>query len=235
MTFLQAFYIGIANNLPTGPVSAYLIATRAENSYRSIISVVLGALLADLIHLYLVGSTAYAAHPGVSNPFVGIGLSLFTALIGAHMIYRGFHPRPKKQNTRKDEKLIQIFFYACFLNLINPFAILSMLAFMNTSSLLPIPQGQTLIVYVGYTIASLGMWSLYGFIVQKYIDRLELYTKNIVIICGITIVMFGFGYAVHQSIQIIQPYTIRTELREKINNLRSSMSLHNKRGILIEV
>ncbi len=204
--FIQSFYIGIANNLPTGPVSAYLVATRAQNTYQSIIAVIGGVLLADLLHLYVIGSLPNHFSIQSIHPLFGIMLSVILFSIGAHMTYRGFYPKEGKTLMQHRENLGLIALYAFFLNAINPFAIISMLAFLNASKLLPIQRSHAWVVYSGYALASLGVWCIYGIIVQKYIHVLKGYTKNIIIICGITIMLFGFSYLAHEGIQIVTPY-----------------------------
>lgn len=223
--FLQALYIGIANNLPTGPVSAYLIATRAQNTYRSIIAIIFGVLVADIAHLYLIGSLpGNHFSPENIHPLINIALSLILIVIGISMVHRGFRPKETRTLMRYRENLFLITIYAFFLNMINPFAIVSMAAFLNASGLLPIERSQALVVYTGYIIASLCMWSIYGLIVQKYIEKIGRYTKNIVIICGITIIMFGFGYISHQAIELVDPYIVNS-VKERV--LKQTRTLQN--------
>jgi hypothetical protein len=52
--FLSAIYIGIINNVPTGPVSAYLLSLHNIESKKPLVAVVLGALFSDWLHLFMI-------------------------------------------------------------------------------------------------------------------------------------------------------------------------------------
>jgi threonine/homoserine/homoserine lactone efflux protein len=183
LTFFSGLYIGLINNVPTGPVSVYLISLYEKKSINPLIAVVFAAIFSDWLHLLMI----------LLAPDI---LSVDSLLIvyGIIMIIRALNKNLEKETIPVKDNITIIFLEAFFLNAVNPFAIISMIALLNSAYLLPIPEKSIIQLFIGYTISAVILWSTYAYVIHTCKNKLHQYKRIILLFCGSIVTLSGLSY-----------------------------------------
>jgi threonine/homoserine/homoserine lactone efflux protein len=194
LTFFSGLYIGLINNVPTGPVSVYLISLYEKKSINPLIAVVFAAIFSDWLHLLMILLAPDILSVDSLSANIGIGLSILLIVYGIIMIIRALNKNLEKETIPVKDNITIIFLEAFFLNAVNPFAIISMIALLNSAYLLPIPEKSIIQLFIGYTISAVILWSTYAYVIHTCKNKLHQYKRIILLFCGSIVTLSGLSY-----------------------------------------